>query len=407
MEKSMAGKPFLHKEDTDWVRDNMLFNYCLGDDDTLLIESFIKNNDIEIHFDVHHYYFCITGVNKKYNFVNTKESFHKSLSEFHDLMREMQEHIGWMQYRANVFLLKIDNSKQIGIIFSPGKEPLCSPEQLAAYFEHAFEQKFPFWKGQFVTSLTGAYQGYEELNRAFLRARELNELEFFDIQGQVITESLIRQKNKAISISKLMLSLRNLRYSMCTSSAQQCLKQVQYIFRQVLTPSFSMMYVITAYAYLEDVFSMFEEAYPGIVQVQHHDTSTMERLRDMEFYVKDTVVRILEQLKGTTRYSPRLMLAVSLIRHNPADDLSLQALADQIGMSQASLSSQFRYETGMTLPEFVARSRISTACRLLRETSLSVNEIAQATGFTTIQYFRKTFRKYMGVTATQYRGTGE
>ena len=36
----------LYKKDTDFVRDNMLINYCLGDDESLLIESFVRNNGI-------------------------------------------------------------------------------------------------------------------------------------------------------------------------------------------------------------------------------------------------------------------------------------------------------------------------------------------------------------------------
>ena len=33
----------LYKKDTDFVRDNMLINYCLGDDESLLIERFVRN----------------------------------------------------------------------------------------------------------------------------------------------------------------------------------------------------------------------------------------------------------------------------------------------------------------------------------------------------------------------------
>lgn len=42
----------LYKKDTDFVRDNMLINYCLGDDESLLIESFVRNNGICLRFDV-------------------------------------------------------------------------------------------------------------------------------------------------------------------------------------------------------------------------------------------------------------------------------------------------------------------------------------------------------------------
>lgn len=43
---TMEEKRLLEKASTDFVRDNMLINYCLWDDNELLIESFVKNNRI-------------------------------------------------------------------------------------------------------------------------------------------------------------------------------------------------------------------------------------------------------------------------------------------------------------------------------------------------------------------------
>ena len=56
----------LYKKDTDFVRDNMLINYCLGDDESLLIESFVRNNGICLRFDVGRFYFFMTGTHKKF-----------------------------------------------------------------------------------------------------------------------------------------------------------------------------------------------------------------------------------------------------------------------------------------------------------------------------------------------------
>ena len=62
---TMEEKCLLEKASTDFVRDNMLINYCLWDDNELLIESFVKNNRIPLRFDLEDYYFCITGIDKK------------------------------------------------------------------------------------------------------------------------------------------------------------------------------------------------------------------------------------------------------------------------------------------------------------------------------------------------------
>ena len=39
----MEQKQLMKKEDSEWIANNMLFNYCLWDDQAIMIESFIKN----------------------------------------------------------------------------------------------------------------------------------------------------------------------------------------------------------------------------------------------------------------------------------------------------------------------------------------------------------------------------
>lgn len=56
----------LYKKDTDFVRDNMLINYCLGDDESLLIERFLcATTAFAWRFDVGRFYFFMTGTHKK------------------------------------------------------------------------------------------------------------------------------------------------------------------------------------------------------------------------------------------------------------------------------------------------------------------------------------------------------
>ena len=68
-------KQYLDKRDTDYVRDNLIFNYILGNEQELLIKSFVRNNGIELGFDPQCFYFLITGSHKKYTPPFTPDSF--------------------------------------------------------------------------------------------------------------------------------------------------------------------------------------------------------------------------------------------------------------------------------------------------------------------------------------------
>ncbi len=58
---------------------------------------------------------------------------------------------------------------------------------------------------------------------------------------------------------------------------------------------------------------------------------------------------------------------------------------------------------GLTPSQFIAKTRIAAASRLLRETDQSVADIALACGFYDHSAFTRTFRAMTGVTPTQFR----
>ena len=52
---------------------------------------------------------------------------------------------------------------------------------------------------------------------------------------------------------------------------------------------------------------------------------------------------------------------------------------------------------------YINKFRMERAAEMLRQTELSMTEIAERTGFSSSRYFSTTFKKYMGVTPTQYK----
>ena len=84
-------------------------------------------------------------------------------------------------------------------------------------------------------------------------------------------------------------------------------------------------------------------------------------------------------------------------------DLSLEAVASELGISRSYLSRLFSERMSMTLCEYIGRLRVEAACALMTETSLPVAQIAQQVGYQDLHTFLRNFKKYMGMTPTQYR----
>ena len=103
------------------------------------------------------------------------------------------------------------------------------------------------------------------------------------------------------------------------------------------------------------------------------------------------------------RYSPPIRKALLYVESSIGGELTLSRLASEIGLNPSYLSDLFKKETGRTLTEHVNLLRISRARRMLRETTLQVQAVAQNCGIHDVNYFSKVFKKYTGKTPLQYR----
>ncbi|UUZ97575.1 AraC family transcriptional regulator [Paenibacillus sp. P25] len=73
--------------------------------------------------------------------------------------------------------------------------------------------------------------------------------------------------------------------------------------------------------------------------------------------------------------------ALEYIETNYSHSMSVESMADQIGLSRKYLARRFKEATGRTPQDFLVQYRISKAADLLSEPSLSVSEIAYSVGY--------------------------
>jgi len=85
------------------------------------------------------------------------------------------------------------------------------------------------------------------------------------------------------------------------------------------------------------------------------------------------------------------------------DELSLDEMAQSVGLSTAHFARMFRKSTGETPHQFVLRQRLERAKAMLRAPDARVLDVAVACGFKTQQHFAQVFRNVWGVSPTEYR----
>lgn len=83
--------------------------------------------------------------------------------------------------------------------------------------------------------------------------------------------------------------------------------------------------------------------------------------------------------------------------------LSLQYVADKIGVTPARLSVLFRQAFGIHFSSYLARLRIEKSQKLLKDFSLKIEEIGNMVGYTDSHYFAKVFKRSVNLTPSEYR----
>ena len=84
-------------------------------------------------------------------------------------------------------------------------------------------------------------------------------------------------------------------------------------------------------------------------------------------------------------------------------NLTLQDLADLLNLSPRQVQRVLRSSFGKTFSQKLADARMAAASQLLAGTDLSVTEIAERVGFSSIEHFSAAFHRLMGESPRQYR----
>lgn len=98
-----------------------------------------------------------------------------------------------------------------------------------------------------------------------------------------------------------------------------------------------------------------------------------------------------------------IRLAKQYIQTHYNEQISLEEVSDQVGLSLNYFSALFKKKTGEGFAKYVIRIRIEKAKGLLQETNLSISEICFKVGYTDLTHFTQNFKKVTGLNPSQYR----
>lgn len=101
--------------------------------------------------------------------------------------------------------------------------------------------------------------------------------------------------------------------------------------------------------------------------------------------------------------SAPIRAACDLIHQSPETDLSIEAIAREVGLSARHLTRRFRSEVGDSPASYVERVRVEAARHLLETERLGIDVVAKQCGFPSAEVLRRAFHRRLGVSPASYR----
>ena len=122
-----------------------------------------------------------------------------------------------------------------------------------------------------------------------------------------------------------------------------------------------------------------------------HDEMVMDYTEKMRRYFRDNT------------YSKHINASKEYIYSHIKERITIEDLADSLGVSASYLSRLFKKETGISVSAYIRRQKIEMAKNLLQYSDYPIIEIANRLSFSSQSHFIQQFREVTGMTPGKYR----
>lgn len=169
----------------------------------------------------------------------------------------------------------------------------------------------------------------------------------------------------------------------------------------------------TAFYNCISLFKKYGNGLHGIQTGKEFKSDLCEQDKNMLYTIPDAMDWILEKFETlisiksegvSGKSSKETQEIIKYIMSNYSNqDLDVECISKGVAMSAARTEAKFKYETGLTLIDFLNKYRIQKATELLQSGDVKIYEISEKVGFASSQYFSKVFKKYTMLTPIEFK----
>lgn len=152
---------------------------------------------------------------------------------------------------------------------------------------------------------------------------------------------------------------------------------------------------------LPNVEAMETPPHIGLREVLRGSMSPQAISGQMQACVEKALSEYLEHV--SQRESSVILKAKQYANQHLAKDISLNDVAKHVYLSPAYFSTLFKAETGSSFIKYLQHIRVEQAKKLLKDSNMRMQDIANAVGYRDMKYFKKVFANETSVAPSEYR----
>ena len=111
---------------------------------------------------------------------------------------------------------------------------------------------------------------------------------------------------------------------------------------------------------------------------------------------------VIGRFAETDRTSERIKKVKDFTQSNYARTITIDMIAEHVGMNRSSFCTFFKKATGQTYITYLNKLRVDRACYLLRQGNFNVTEVCYMVGFNDVPYFNRCFKNNRGMSPKEY-----
>ena len=139
----------------------------------------------------------------------------------------------------------------------------------------------------------------------------------------------------------------------------------------------------------------------GILLARIDNLLNIHRMR--QHYFREKTDLNISELDYQSTDEQFLKDAIAYVeRHMDEPDFDIQQMADELCISRSTLRRKLKVMTDLTPSNFIRNIKFKHACRILRDKTVTISEVAYAIGYTNPKYFTKCFKDEFGITPTEF-----